>query len=117
MYRSERELSEAVMRQLKNIPGLFARRVESGQTGSGFPDIFAADRQGSIWIELKHGKPKFRPGQEAWAYEYFRMTGNPVWVVYDDAAGIHLKADSLDETFASVRAAIEKIFFCRNSKN
>jgi hypothetical protein len=63
--------------------GYFVQRVETGGVGRGVPDIFVATKRSDLWVELKSTitSPSdgmvipWRPGQQAWMYDYFRHTG------------------------------------------
>lgn len=55
-------------------------RIESRTTGVGIPDLFVQGYGFDVWIELKFQKTtsirtnvkvKWRPGQQAWLYNYY----------------------------------------------
>jgi hypothetical protein len=62
------------------------QRIESGETGRGIPDIYCRFTSDEQWLELKNDRfnsiyngayiIKWRPGQQAWHYEYHKATGN-----------------------------------------
>lgn len=61
---------------------IMVTRIESHGTGNGIPDMFVCGRGLDTWLELKADdkysitdkviKVDWRPGQQAWALEYFR---------------------------------------------
>lgn len=88
MYKSEALFSKALSASLKKR-GIDVTRIETGLTSQGVPDMFIQGFGGDLWIELKN-EPKitmttlgqimigksnalvhWRPGQQAWALNYF----------------------------------------------
>jgi hypothetical protein len=85
MYRNEAAFSKAFCGRLKRL-GLTVTRVESGGTRRGIPDIHWVGFGQEGWIELKnvhysyYKKPikvPWRPGQQAWALDYYRAKKTP----------------------------------------
>ena len=81
MYSSEAAFSKAFTAKLIKA-GLSVTRIESHSTGNGIPDIFVQGYGKDFWIELKNSKVScnkdcvtvsWRPGQQAWAYEYYKF--------------------------------------------
>jgi len=89
VYRSEAAFSKAFCGRLKRL-GCFVTRIESGTTRVGIPDIYAVLHGQEYWFELKnirkhyHHGPLYipwRPGQQAWAYEYLQAKGRPSYTI------------------------------------
>jgi hypothetical protein len=89
-YRSEALFSAALRRMLKPHCR-FMQRIESGQLGRGIPDIYCRFPNNELWIETKN-TPKqsihskyyhipWRPGQQAWHYEYYLVSNRPVLTI------------------------------------
>ena len=81
MYNNEAAFSKAITTKLTKA-GLSVIRIESHSTGNGIPDIFVQGYGKDLWIELKNSKVScnkdcvtvsWRPGQQAWAYEYYKF--------------------------------------------
>lgn len=80
MYATENDFSKALTNKLSKL-GMRAIRFESHGTGNGIPDMFVDGYGFDIFIELKNDKKasindkvikvQWRPGQQAWMYEYF----------------------------------------------
>lgn len=79
---TESEFSKSLLNHWRHL-GYFVQRVETGQITRGVPDVFLANKQGDLWIELKSVKFKpyegmvipWRPGQQGWMLEYYKSTG------------------------------------------
>ena len=81
MYKTEAEFSKALSAKLKKA-GIDVTRIESHGTGNGIPDMFIQCGGWDTFLELKN-KPKswahvsakhkidWRPGQQAWLYNYY----------------------------------------------
>lgn len=80
MYATENDFSIFLTTKLKKL-GMRATRIESHGTGNGIPDLFVDGYGMDCFIELKNDKKlsitdkvikvAWRPGQQAWMYEYF----------------------------------------------
>ena len=80
MYATENDFSTFLTTKLKKL-GMRATRIESHGTGNGIPDLFVDGYGMDCFIELKNDKKlsihdkvikvAWRPGQQAWMYEYF----------------------------------------------
>lgn len=78
----ESEVSRRFINKL-NMTGYQVTRVESHGTSVGIPDMFVQGHGHDLWIELKvldkdweydkGYKIPWRPGQQAWASQYYRM--------------------------------------------
>ena len=81
MYKTEHEFSKSFSDRLVKAK-LMVTRIESHNTGNGIPDMFVCGSGLDTWLELKNDpklsikdkeiKVAWRPGQVAWAYEYFK---------------------------------------------
>lgn len=81
MYNTERDFSRSLSDKLAKAR-LMVTRIESHITGNGIPDMFVCGRGLDTWLELKNDpklsikdkviKVAWRPGQVAWAYEYYQ---------------------------------------------
>lgn len=80
MYATEKDFSTFLTAKLTKL-GMRATRIESHGTGNGIPDMFVDGYGFDCFIELKNDKKlsihdktikiQWRPGQQAWMYEYF----------------------------------------------
>lgn len=85
MYKTEAAFSRAFTSALRNR-NYSVSRIETGLTSTGVPDMFIAGNGDDLWIELKNEKAltykkvsalraktkvKWRPMQQAWAYDYY----------------------------------------------
>lgn len=80
MYNTEKDFGKTVMTKLKK-EGMSCERIESHNTGLGFPDLFVQGRGFDCWLELKNCKTAsimqdklridWRPGQQAWYERYY----------------------------------------------
>ena len=80
MYSTENDFSIALTKRLSKL-GMRATRIESHGTGNGIPDMYIDGHGFDCFIELKNDKKasitdkvlkvEWRPGQQAWMYEYF----------------------------------------------
>jgi hypothetical protein len=75
--------------------GYFVQRIETGGTGRGVPDVYIGAPKEQYWVEFKriHAifSPKtweipWRPGQQAWMYKHYKLTGVPcfTFVAYNN---------------------------------
>jgi hypothetical protein len=85
-YKNEAAFSKAFCGRLRSL-GYVVTRIESGGTRSGIPDIHWAGCGQEGWVELKNIKRNYynrpvkipwRPGQQAWAFDYATATGQCV---------------------------------------
>lgn len=86
VYKSEAAFSRALSSALKK-QGAIVTRIETGMTSQGVPDMFVQMNGGDVWLELKNMpgiddeavvkrgsiKVAWRPGQQAWGINYWRM--------------------------------------------
>lgn len=80
MYATENDFSTFLTTKLGKL-GMRATRIESHTTGNGIPDLYVDGYGFDCFIELKNDKKlsindkvikvQWRPGQQAWMYEYF----------------------------------------------
>lgn len=80
MFATENEFSIFFTAKLKKY-GMRTTRIESHTTGNGIPDLYVDGHGFDCFIELKNDKKlsvhdktikvQWRPGQQAWMYEYF----------------------------------------------
>lgn len=80
MFATENEFSIFFTAKL-NKYGMRTTRIESHTTGNGIPDLYVDGHGFDCFIELKNDKKlnvhdkvikvQWRPGQQAWMYEYF----------------------------------------------
>jgi Holliday junction resolvase len=88
MHDSEGDFSRALVAELKKH-NLFVQRIETGGTTQGVPDLYIRGNFNELWIELKHSKsasPKkigWQKGQQAWMYEYYKVSGRCAITVVD----------------------------------
>lgn len=62
----------------------FVQRVETGSVNRGVPDIYVETKTAHHWVELKKVHTHaydgmiipWRPGQQGWMIEYYKLTGN-----------------------------------------
>lgn len=100
MYSSEAELRKALCKELESN-GFFTQKLEVEGMNVGVPDLFIGKCYIQEFIELKlekcsapkRGKPvkvHWRPGQQAWAYKYYKCINKPVYTViqYDDKVAV-----------------------------
>lgn len=75
MIKPETKFANALCPKLRER-GWFVQRIESGETGSGIPDIYLSKGSVQAWLELKamdvmwptDMKIDFRPGQWPWLH-------------------------------------------------
>lgn len=80
MYDAENVFSKALTNRLNRF-GMRVTRIETHSTINGIPDMFVDGHGFDCFIELKNDKKasvydkvikvQWRPGQQAWMYEYF----------------------------------------------
>lgn len=80
MFVTENDFSMSFTAKLSKL-GMRTTRLESHGTGNGIPDIYIDGHGFDCFIELKNDKKlsihdktikvQWRPGQQAWMYEYF----------------------------------------------
>ena len=80
MYDTENDFSTFLTTKLSKL-GMRATRIESHSTSNGIPDMFVDGYGFDTFVELKNDKKysikdkvikvHWRPGQQAWMYEYF----------------------------------------------
>lgn len=80
MYATENDFSTFLTAKFSKL-GIRVTRLESHGTGNGIPDMFVDGHGFDCFIELKNNKKlsihdkiikvQWRPGQQAWMYEYF----------------------------------------------
>lgn len=79
----EKEMRKVLFRYLKGAP-LKIRRIESGDTELGIPDLHVRTEVKDIWIELKqlsslpikgNIKIPWRPGQRKWIMDHQELGG------------------------------------------
>lgn len=84
-YKNEAAFSRALSDALRK-QGAIVTRIETGMTSQGVPDMFVQFADDDIWLELKNMpslvmadildkgfvKVQWRPGQQAWAMNYYR---------------------------------------------
>lgn len=80
MYKTENDFSKALTNKLNRF-GMRITRIESHGTSNGIPDMFIDGHGFDCFVELKNDKKvsikdkiikvQWRPGQQAWMYEYF----------------------------------------------
>ena len=80
MYTTENEFSTLLSVKL-TTHGMRVTRIESHTTGNGIPDMYIDGHGFDCFIELKNDrklsvhdkiiKVQWRPGQQAWMYDYF----------------------------------------------
>jgi hypothetical protein len=100
MYSSEAELRKALCKELES-KGFFTQKLEVEGMNVGVPDLFIGRDYIQEFIELKlektpapkKGKPvkvHWRPGQQAWAYRYYKSVHKPVFTViqYSDRLAV-----------------------------
>ena len=85
MYKTEHDFSRSLSTRLAK-EHIMITRIESHNTGNGIPDMFVCGRGLDTWLELKNNpklsikdkviKVAWRPGQVAWAYEYYSKHRN-----------------------------------------
>jgi hypothetical protein len=82
MYRSEKQFYHALAAELSK--DAMIQRIESGRTSAGIPDVYVRYPGYELWLELKN-MPRakltqtgyvipWRPGQQAWAFNYHRVS-------------------------------------------
>jgi hypothetical protein len=91
MYSSESAFSSALLNALKaKAKRLLIQRIESGETARGIPDLYLRNNKREYWIELKNihqlvnstaWKIPWRPGQQTWASQYKRYSGNYTYTI------------------------------------
>lgn len=73
---SEAHYARKVMETLRSMPEVgFCRRVESGASSPGIPDVFLLYQGHTVWVELKRQTGKLRPSQQLWHREYRKAGG------------------------------------------
>jgi hypothetical protein len=94
-YRNEAAFSKHLCEHLSQC-GYLVQRVESHETGRGIPDVYVGVPEHQYWIELKRIKTKkpraggflvpWRPGQQRWMYQHYRITKVPcfTFIAFDD---------------------------------
>lgn len=100
MFNSEAELRTALCKAL-NGKGFFTQKLEVEGMNVGVPDLFVGKYFIQEFFELKlektpapkKGKPvtvHWRPGQQAWAYKYFKRVNKPVFTLiqYSDRLAV-----------------------------
>lgn len=90
-YKSEAAFSRALMVMLHRHKHCMAQRIESGETGVGIPDLYIRIKHRELWLELKNMKYAslydngweipWRRGQQSWAHEYHRVSGQCTYTV------------------------------------
>ena len=83
MYRSEGHFSRAICNML--FDKIMYRRIESGETSVGIPDLWLRFPEREVWVELKNcnrlsindkrWEIPWRKGQQSFAVEYMKATG------------------------------------------
>lgn len=97
MFNNETELRTALCKAL-DAKGFFTQKLEVEGMNVGVPDLFVGKHFIQEFFELKlektpapkKGKPvtvHWRPGQQAWAYKYFKRINKPVFTLiqYNDS--------------------------------
>ena len=83
IYKNELKYRQAVVKALKSR-GWFVQLIEVGATNRGVPDTVMIKGGRMIWVEYKNQpwtpptpkvKVDYRPGQQAWMYEWKRRGG------------------------------------------
>ena len=91
MYSNEAEFRKALCKALE-AEGFFTQKLEVEGMNVGVPDLFIGKSYIQEFFELKlekcfapkRGKPvkvHWRPGQQAWAYKYYKSVKKPVFTV------------------------------------
>lgn len=100
MFNSETEFRTALCKAL-DAKGFFTQKLEVEGMNVGVPDLFVGKNYIQEFFELKLEKtpaPKkgksvtvhWRPGQQAWAYKYFKRVNKPVFTIvqYNDSLAV-----------------------------
>lgn len=100
MFNSEAEFRTALCKAL-DARRFFTQKLEVEGMNVGVPDLFVGKHFIQEFFELKlektpapkKGKPvtvHWRPGQQAWAYKYFKRINKPVFTVvqYEDRLAV-----------------------------
>lgn len=100
MFNSEAEFRTALCKAL-DAKGFFTQKLEVEGMNVGVPDLFVGKCFIQEFFELKlekapapkKGKPvtvHWRPGQQAWAYKYFKRIYKPVFTIiqYSDRLAV-----------------------------
>lgn len=100
MFNSEAEFRTALCKALDAV-GFFTQKLEVEGMNVGVPDLFVGKCYIQEFFELKlektpapkKGKPvtvHWRPGQQAWAYKYYKRINKPVYtlVQYNDRLAV-----------------------------
>lgn len=100
MFNSEAEFRTALCKALA-AKGFFTQKLEVEGMNVGVPDLFVGKHFIQEFFELKlektpapkKGKPvtvHWRPGQQAWAYKYFKCINKPVFTIiqYNDKLAV-----------------------------
>ncbi len=100
MFNSEAEFRTALCKAL-DAKGFFTQKLEVEGMNVGVPDLFVGKHYIQEFFELKLEKapaPKkgnpvkvhWRPGQQAWAYKYFKRINKPVYTLiqYEDRLAV-----------------------------
>lgn len=100
MFNSEAEFRTALCKAL-DAKGFFTQKLEVEGMNVGVPDLLVGKHYIQEFFELKlektpapkKGKPvtvHWRPGQQAWAYKYFKRINKPVFTIiqYNDRLAV-----------------------------
>lgn len=100
MFNSEAEFRTALCKAL-DTKGFFTQKLEVEGMNVGVPDLFVGKCYIQEFFELKlektpapkKGRPvtvHWRPGQQAWAYKYFKRVKKPVFTLiqYEDRLAV-----------------------------
>lgn len=100
MFNSEAEFRMALCKAL-DAKGFFTQKLEVEGMNVGVPDLFVGKHYIQEFFELKlektpapkKGKPvtvHWRPGQQAWAYKYFKRINKPMFTIiqYNDSLAV-----------------------------
>lgn len=100
MFNSEAEFRTALCKALDK-KGFFTQKLEVEGMNVGVPDLFAGKNFVQEFFELKlektpapkKGRPvkvHWRPGQQAWAYKYFKRINKTVFTIiqYNDRLAV-----------------------------
>lgn len=107
MFNSEAEFRTALCKALA-AKGFFTQKLEVEGMNVGVPDLFVGKCYIQEFFELKlektpapkKGKPvtvHWRPGQQAWAYKYFKRVNKPVFTIiqYNDRLAVLAQFDAI----------------------